>query len=279
VAWCEARALFAEGARVFATARALRVTATPLAFEEGPPERVALDGCALVWMRKDPPFDMDYVQATWLLDLAARTTTVVNRPEALLMANEKLFALRWPDLLPPTLVSAEPARLAEAVRGWGEAVLKPCDGCGGRGVVRTSADDPNLPALAELLTGEGARVAIAQRYVPGIAAGDKRILLVDGEPAGWLNRVPGSRDHRANLHVGGRAEPCDLNEADLRICRALGPELRRRGALFVGIDVIDGQLTEINVTSPTGIQEADRFLGTAIEERILDAAARLAGAA
>lgn len=276
VAWCEPRDLSAEGDRVFAAARAIRLAADPAARQEGPPERQALASFELVWMRKDPPFDMDYVQALWLLDLAARSTTVLNRPEALLMANEKLFALRWPKLCPPTVVGADPGVLAAAVRGWGQAVLKPCDGCGGRGVVRTGAGDPNLPALVELLTAGGRRAAIAQRYLPEVAAGDKRILLVDGEPLGWLNRVPGPSDHRANLHVGGRAEPCDLTAADLDVCRALGPELARRGLLFVGIDVIAGRLTEINVTSPTGIHEANRFLGIQLEERVLDAALRRA---
>jgi glutathione synthase len=274
--WCTPRDLVAEGDAVFAMARGLRLVATPPSWEQGPPERLPLAACDLVWMRKDPPFDLDYLAASWLLDLAARATTVLNAPRALLHANEKLFALRWPDLCPPTVVASDPARLVAAARGWGEAVLKPLDGCGGRGVVRTHAADPNLPALAELLTSEGRRAALAQRYLPGVLAGDKRILLVDGEPLGWLNRVPGPLDHRANLHVGGRAEPCALTGADRAICAALGPTLRAEGMVFVGLDVIDGHLTEVNVTSPTGIQEANRFLGVTIEERILDAALRRA---
>jgi glutathione synthase len=272
--WCMPRDLYAEGDAVHATARRLRLEAAPPSYEQDPPEQVALAACDLVWMRKDPPFDLDYLAAIWLLELAAQRTTVLNAPRALACANEKLFALRWPHLCPPTRVASDPARLVAAVQGWGEAVLKPLDGCGGRGVVRTHASDPNLPALADLLTAEGRRAALAQRYLPGVLAGDKRILLVEGEPLGWLNRVPGPLDHRANLHVGGRAEPCALTEADREVCMALGPTLRAEGLLFVGIDVIDGHLTEVNVTSPTGIQEADRFLGVSIEDRILDAALR-----
>lgn len=276
VHWCQPRDLFARGDRVFARARGLVLEADEPYYRSGRSEVLALEDCPLVWMRKDPPYDLDYVAACYLLDLAARRTTVLNDPQALLTSNEKLFALRWPELCPATVVTSSPARIREVVTELGRAVLKPWDGCGGRGVVLTHAKDPNLGSLAELLTDDGRHAALVQEYLPEISAGDKRIILVDGHPRGWLNRVPGPSDHRGNMHVGARAEPCELDERDRAICDAIGPTLKKRGMVFVGIDVIGGRLTEINVTSPTGIQEANRFLGVWLEEEIIDAAAQRA---
>ena len=270
VHWCEPQDLFARGDRVFATARSLLLAADEPYHRSGLPENLALEDCSLVWMRKDPPFDMDYILATYLLDLAARRTTVLNDPQALMSANEKIFALRWPQLCPETVVCSSPARIRDVVESMERAVLKPWDGCGGRGVVLTHAGDPSLGSLAELLTDNGQRAALVQAYVPEIKEGDKRIILVDGEPRGWLNRVPGERDHRGNMHVGARAEPCDLDDGDRAICRAIGPELKKRGMVFVGIDVIGGKLTEINVTSPTGIREILQSGGPDLAAMLVD---------
>jgi glutathione synthase len=276
VFWCQPRDLFARGDRVFARAQRFERTEEPPFFGCEPPRELALADCPLVWMRKDPPIDMDYYLATYLLDLAARRSTVLNHPRSIQMANEKIFALHFPELCPETAVSSDPGFLRAEVERLGRAVLKPWDGCGGRGVVLTAADDPNLGVLVELLTDGGRHAAIVQRYLPAIREGDKRIILVDGEPLGWINRVPGPRDHRGNMHVGAAALPCDLDDRDREICAAIGPALKEHGMIFVGIDVIGGLLTEINVTSPTGIQEANRFLGTTLERDIIDAATRRA---
>ncbi len=272
VSWCEARDLFLEEGRVLARAQDLLLQDQAPGHRSLEPRQLPLADCDLVWMRRDPPYDLGYLFTTYLLDLAARHTTVINDPVALKLANEKLYALRWPEHCPDTVISSDLAHVRLTVERMGRAVLKPWDGCGGRGVVLTGRGDPNLNALAELLTEQGQRAILVQRYLPGIAQGDKRIILVDGEPRGWLNRVPGEQDHRGNMHVGARAEPCELDDRDRAICAAVGPELKRRGMVFVGLDVIDGRLTEINVTSPTGIQEANRFMGVRLEEEIVDAA-------
>jgi len=276
VHWCEPRDLFAHGDQVYARAHSFETSEVAPFYSSQGPDLLDLADCRLVWMRKDPPIDMDYYLCTYLLDLAARRSTVLNAPRGIQMANEKIFALHFPDLCPETLVGSDPAWIRAEVERMGRAVLKPWDGCGGRGVVVTSADDPNLGVLAELLTDNGARAAIVQRYLPAITAGDKRIILVDGEPLGWINRVPGPKDHRGNMHAGASALPCELDDRDRAICSAIGPTLKEQGMVFVGIDVIGGLLTEINVTSPTGIQEANRFLGTTLERDIIDAAARRA---
>jgi glutathione synthase len=276
VHWCEPRDLFARGDRVFARARGFDGAAEPPFYRSEGPALLSVEDCRLVWMRKDPPIDMDYYLATYLLDLAARRSTVLNHPRSIQMANEKIFALHFPQLGPETVVGSDPDLLRAEVERMGRAVIKPWDGCGGRGVVLTSADDPNLGVLIELLTDQGQHAAIVQRYIPAITAGDKRIILVDGEPLGWINRVPGPRDHRGNMHVGASAQPCDLDDRDREICAAIGPALKEHGMIFVGIDVIGGLLTEINVTSPTGIQEANGFLGTRLERDIIDAALRRA---
>ena len=276
VYWCQPGELHARGDLVFATARRFEQLDDAPFYRSMDPAELALATCPLVWMRKDPPIDMDYYLCTYLLDLAARRSTVLNDPRGIQMANEKIFALHFPELCPETVVTADPARIRAEVETMDRAVLKPWDGCGGRGVVLTQAGDPNLGVLADLLTDDGSRAAIVQRYVPAISAGDKRIILVDGVPRGWINRVPGPRDHRGNMHVGASALPCELDDRDRVICDAIGPTLREHGMIFVGIDVIGGMLTEINVTSPTGIQEANRFMGTTLERDIIDAAVRRA---
>ena len=272
---CEPRDLWLGPQGLRAAARPVETADAPPHLEPGPAEDRPLSAWDVAWMRKDPPFDQDFLFT--LLLLARAGILVVNDPASMALGNEKLLALRWPALAADTVVAAEPGVLRAAVADFGDAVLKPWNGCGGRGVLLTSDRDGNLPALLEILTDHGRRHVLVQRRLSGAALGDKRVLLVEGEPRGWLLRVPGPGDHRANMHVGGRASPCDLDDRDRAICRAVGPAMKEAGLVFVGLDIIDGTLTEINVTSPTGIQEADRFLGARIEFDILDAVARRAG--
>jgi glutathione synthase len=215
----------------------------------------------VVLMRQDPPFDMAYITATYFLEKIHPATLVVNNPAEVRNAPEKLFVTGFPALQPPTLVTSD----AEAIYAFrarhGDMVLKPLYGGAGSGVVRLKPDDPNLDALLELHALIGREPVIAQKFIPAVAKGDKRILLVDGEPVGAVNRVPAKGQVRSNLARGGRAEPAELTARDLEICQTISLELKDRGLLFVGIDVIGDFLTEINVTSPTGAQQLRRFGG------------------
>ena len=215
----------------------------------------------VVLMRQDPPFDLAYITATYFLELIHPKTLVVNDPTEVRNAPEKLLVTRFPGLQPPTLISSD----VEAIRDFrdrhGDMVLKPLYGGAGSGVVRLRPDDPNLDALLELHALIGRDAVIAQKFIPAVSKGDKRILLVDGEPVGAINRIPAEGQVRSNMARGGRAAAVELTARDLEICAAIAPELKRRGLLFVGIDVIGDYLTEINVTSPTGAQQLKRFSG------------------
>ncbi len=224
----------------------------------------------VVFQRKDPPVDPAYVTATQILSLCRRAW-VLNRPAGILAANEKLYALHFADLMPETCVAREISRFIDFMaKMGGEMIVKPLDGRGGEGIFHVRHDDRNLLSILEQTTRFGTRWAMAQRYLPGVRQGDKRILLLDGEPLGALLRIPAENEIRANLHVGGRAARATLDDADHRIIERLAPWLRRDGLFFVGIDVISGQLTEVNVTSPTGIQEMSSLDGVAYEERVID---------
>jgi glutathione synthase len=226
--------------------------------------------------RKDPPVDAAYIVSTQLLALCRRTV-VLNRPEGILAANEKLYALHFADLMPETLVTREIARLVDFMaKLGGEMIVKPLTGRGGEGIFHVRHDDRNLFSILEQSTDFGKRWCMAQRYLEAIRQGDKRILLLDGEPLGAVLRVPSERDIRANFHVGGRPAPATLDEGDRRIVERVAPYLRRDGLFFVGIDVIGGLLTEINVTSPTGVQEINALDGVRLEARILDGIEALA---
>ena len=216
----------------------------------------------VILMRQDPPFDMAYVTATYLLETVHPQTLVVNDPAQVRSAPEKLLVTHFPDLTPPTLISSDPVALVDFHKRHGDVVLKPLHGAAGSGVVRLKADDPNLEALIEIHATGSRDPLVIQKFLPAVSAGDKRILLIDGEPVGAINRVPLKDQVRSNLRVGGTAAPVELTPRDLEICAAIGPTLRERGLIFVGIDVIGDWLTEINVTSPTGIQELERFDGT-----------------
>jgi glutathione synthase len=227
----------------------------------GPYERVALNTMDVVLMRQDPPFDMAYITATHFLETIHPGTLVVNNPAEVRNAPEKLFVTGFPGLQPPTLITSDTDAIDDFRARHGDMVLKPLYGGGGSGVVRLKADDPNLDALLELHAMISREQVIAQKFVPAVSKGDKRVLLVDGEPVGAINRIPADGQVRSNLARGGRAAAVELTARDIEICKIIGPELRRRGLLFVGIDVIGDFLTEINVTSPTGAQQLKRFGG------------------
>jgi glutathione synthase len=232
----------------------------------------------VVLMRQDPPFDMAYITATHFLERVHPKTLVVNNPAEVRNAPEKLFVTGFPGVQPPTLVTSDPEAIYEFRARHGDIVLKPLYGGGGSGVVKLKADDPNLDALLELHAMIGREAVIAQKYIPAVSKGDKRILLVDGEPVGAINRVPGQGQVRSNLARGGRAEAVDLTARDRELCAIIGPELKRRGLLFVGIDVIGEYLTEINVTSPTGAQQLKRFGGGDAAKALWDRVEQIASA-
>ncbi len=279
VAWCTPDQMFVHDGEARASVTFGAVFRSAPHFRPDDTQEVALGTFDVVWMRKDPPFDMTYILSTYLLDLIPPGTLVVNDPIGLKRFNEKIWAMHFARFQPPTLMARDLSRLRAFVEAQPDgAVLKPWDGNGGRGIVMTRKGDRNLPALLELMTANGRDYAIAQAFLPDVSKGDKRILIFDGEPVGAVLRVPGESDHRANLHVGGRAVACELDAQDLAICAAIGPDLKRHGQVFVGIDVIAGMLTEINVTSPTGLQEYTRLTGVHLEHRLVDTVARLAAA-
>ena len=253
---------------------ALQVRDDPASwFELGPASQLALGPGHVVLMRTDPPVDADYLHDTQLLGFAQRAGAfVVNDPQGLRDMNEKLAAFEFPQCCPPTLVSRDAAALKAFVAEHGEAVLKPLDGMGGRSIFRARAGEPNLNVILETLTNGGRHLAMAQRYLPEIAQGDKRILLVDGVPVDYcLARIPQGDEFRGNLAAGGRGVGQPLSERDRWIATQVGPELARRGMLFVGLDVIGDYLTEVNVTSPTCIRELDAQFGLNIAGQLFDA--------
>jgi len=215
----------------------------------------------VILLRQDPPFDMTYITSTHFLDKVHPRTLVVNNPTEVRNAPEKLFVTDFPGIQPPTLITSDVEAIYEFRARHGDIVLKPLYGLGGSGVARLLADDPNLDAMLDLHRAVGREPVIAQKFLPAVSKGDKRILLVDGEPVGGINRVPKAGQIRSNLAVGGTAEAVELSERDKELCAIIGPELKRRGLMFVGIDVIGDYMTEINVTSPTGAQALKRFSG------------------
>lgn len=267
--------------RTFARMRQVEVTDDPAGwYRFGAETTRPLAELATVLMRKDPPFDMEYIYATYLLEQAERDgCLVVNRPRSLRDANEKAFTAIFPQCTPPTLIT----RRAEDIRDFrtehADIILKPLDGMGGASVFRVRADDPNLNVIVETLTGHGQRFCMAQRFIPDIRDGDKRILMVNGEPVPYcLARIPAPGETRGNLAAGASAEARPLTDRDRWIAAQVGPELRARGILFAGLDVIGDYLTEINVTSPTCIRELDAAFGLDIAGDLLDVIAETLGA-
>ena len=241
-------------------------------------QEVDLADFDVIWLRQDPPFDMHYITTTHLLDLIHPDTLVVNDPFWVRNYPEKLLVLRFPDLTPPTTIARDLATIKAFKEKYGDVILKPLYGNGGAGVFRLDQNDRNLASLHEVFTGFSREPLIVQKFLPDVSNGDKRVILVDGEPIGAINRVPAKGETRSNMHVGGRPEKVGLTERDREICAAIGPLLREKGQIFVGIDVIGDYLTEINVTSPTGIQELERFDGINAAEKIWQAIeARRAG--
>jgi glutathione synthase len=277
--FCEPRHLGLE--HDDAMARAWPVTVRRIVGDHyllGQQSSVPLSSCHAVFMRKDPPIDLDYYFATLLLERARGRTLIINDPRGLRECNEKLAILDYPHLCPPTIVTRETVRLRSfLVEQGGEMVVKPLDASGGFGVFHVRQGDTNTGAILEQATNLGRRWTMAQRYLPEVRSGDKRILLVDGEPLCAVLRVPAPDDARGNLHVGARAMPTKIEGRDLDIVAAVGPNLRAAGHFFVGLDVIGGHLTEINVTSPTGIMEANALYGEQYEARVILALERKIG--
>lgn len=271
--------LFLRDGKAFAQQRALRVfDNTQRWFEWNEETTGPLSGLDVILMRKDPPFDMEYVYTTYLLERAENEgMLVVNQPRSLRDANEKLFIAWFPQCTPPTLVTRAAGRIRDFLAEQGDIILKPLGGMGGESVFRLRRDDPNTSVVIETLTAHESRYAMAQRFIPEITQGDKRILLIDGEPIPYaLARVPAKGETRGNLAAGGTGVGVPLSERDRWICAQVGPTLREKGLLFVGLDVIGDYLTEINVTSPTCIRELDRLYNLNISAKLMDAiAARL----
>jgi glutathione synthase len=270
----ELRDLYARGRHVIARARRCELT------RRGDPHYKFLDDGAeypienfdAVFMRKDPPADAAYLYATMLLSLAdSRQTFVLNNPAGLREANEKLYSLNFPDAIPATLVTYEIPRLKTflAEQG-GEMIVKPLDGHGGEGVFLATAKDRNLGAILETVTQFETRLIMAQRYLPEARKGDKRLIVLNGEPLGCTLRVPRDDEHRGNIHVGGNAVKAPITARDREICGMLKPRLERDGLYFVGLDIIGDYLTEVNVTSPTGVQEIDRLDSANLEGKVID---------
>ena len=240
----------------------------------GAPERVDLSTMDVVLLRQDPPFDMSYITSTHLLERIHPKTLVVNDPAWVRNSPEKIFVTEFADLMPATLITRDVSEIARFRAEMGDIILKPLYGNGGAGVFHSSRDDRNFSSLMEMFGQMFREPFIAQAYLPAVRKGDKRILLVDGEPVGAINRVPAEHDSRSNMHAGGRPEPTELTAREKEICARIGPALRERGFLLVGIDVIGDYMTEINVTSPTGLREVKRFGGADIASLFWDAVER-----
>ena len=241
-------------------------------FTLGAPVRNHLDWLDVLFLRKDPPFDISFFFDTQIASLVdRRRTLLINDPRGLREANEKLYALNFPELVPESLVTSDLSLLRSFLADvGGEMIVKPLDGAGGAGVLHVQRSDRNLNALLELATSYGTRLTMAQRYLPEVRTGDKRIVVIDGEPRGALLRVPREDEHRSNLHVGGAAVASEITPRDREICARLAPRLKADGLVFVGLDVIGDFLTEVNVTSPTGVQEINALSGTHLQGEMLD---------
>ena len=268
---CLPRDLFIAGGEARAVARRVEITdVAPYIALRGEPTRLRLAEVDAVFIRKDPPFDQAYLYATLVLERARGGPVLVNDPRGLRDANEKLYALNFPEWTPRTLVAADRDMIHEFVAEMGGvAVIKPLDGAGGSGVMLVRKDDKNARAIVDTLTGEGQRLAMVQEFLPAATEGSKRVLLLDGEPLGAILRVPRGDDLRSNIHVGGSVVPTELTPREVELVRSIAPRLRADGLVFVGLDVIGERLTEVNVTSPTGIQELGRFTGTRPSDAVM----------
>jgi len=247
-------------------------------FTLGSQVRTDLSEMDVVLLRQDPPFDMNYITTTHILERVHPKTLVVNDPAWVRNSPEKIFVTEFPDLMPETLITRDPAEVDAFRKAHGDIIVKPLYGNGGAGIFHMQEADRNLASLLEMFTQMFREPFIVQRYLKDVRKGDKRIILIDGEPVGAINRVPAEHDSRSNMHVGGRAEPTELTAREREICAAIGPALKERGFILVGIDVIGDFITEINVTSPTGVREVKRFGGADIAALFWDAVEAKRGA-
>ena len=276
---CEPRDLFVKGGDVHARVRPIRVSDTPPHATFGASESVRVADTNAVFIRKDPPFDAMYLYVTHLLELARGKTLLINDPRGLRDANEKLYALHFAEFMPKTVVTSFEDEIFAFVKSvGGRGVIKPLDLAGGSGVMLLSPNDKNARAIIQLLSDEGRRLVMVQEYLPAVEKGDKRILLLDGKPLGAINRVPRADDLRSNIHVGGSVEPCDITKEEQAMIAHMAPRLAKDGLVFVGLDVIGGKLTEVNVTSPTGIQEINALDGVTLERPVIDFVEQRVGA-
>ncbi|MCT8998140.1 glutathione synthase [Chelativorans intermedius] len=260
------------GRRVFAPLEALTVRDEPgNHFTLGAPAYTDLAEMDVVLLRQDPPFDMHYITTTHMLECIHPATLVVNDPVWVRNSPEKIFVTEFADLMPETLITRDPRQVDAFRAEHGDIIVKPLYGNGGAGIFHLHEADRNLASLLEIFTQMFREPFIVQRYLKEVRGGDKRIILIEGEPVGAINRVPAEHDSRSNMHVGGRAEPAEITQREREICARIGPALRERGFVLVGIDVIGGYLTEINVTSPTGVREVSRFGGADIAALFWDA--------
>jgi glutathione synthase len=266
---CEPRDVYVEGGDVWARAREVRVSDVAPHFTMGEPGDVRLADLHCVFIRKDPPFDAQYLYLTLILENLRGRTLVVNDPRGLRDANEKLYTLHFAAHMPRTLVTSDRERIHRFIADVGVGVVKPLDGAGGSGVMVVSKADRNTRSIVDYITQEGTRLAMVQEYLEAVRAGDKRVLLLEGEVLGGINRVARDDDVRSNIHVGGRVEPCDVTAQERAVIADMAPRLAEDGLVFVGLDFIGGKLTEVNVTSPTGIQELSRHLGRDVADRVI----------
>ena len=271
--YMELNDLFLRNGRAYARTRTLKVQRDAKQWYQFITEQdIPLDQLNVILMRKDPPFDQEYIYATYLLERAeSMGVYVVNKPQSLRDANEKLFTAWFPQCCAETLVAREPARIRDFLQEQGEIILKPLDGMGGTSIFHLRQNDPNLSVILEIMTQYNSRYIMAQKYLPEIKDGDKRILMINGVAVPYaLARIPAQGETRGNLAAGGRADGRPLTEQDLWIANQVGPTLREKGLVFVGIDVIGDKLTEINVTSPTCVQELDQQFGINIAGMLMD---------
>jgi glutathione synthase len=266
---CEARDVYLQDEDVWARVREVRVSDSAPYFTYGEPRDVRLVDAECVFIRKDPPFDAEYLYVTLMLERLRGRTLVMNDPRGLRDANEKLYAFHFARFLPKTLVTSDRERIHRFVADHDRAVVKPLDGAGGSGVLVVSKNDPNTRSIVDLITLEGRRHAMVQEFLPAVRAGDKRVLVLDGEILGAINRIAREDDVRSNIHAGGRVEPVEVTAEERAVVAAMAPRLGADGLIFVGLDFIGGKLTEVNVTSPTGIQELSRHVGADVAERVI----------
>ncbi|HXX69624.1 MAG TPA: glutathione synthase [Polyangiaceae bacterium] len=266
---CELRDVYVHDGDVWANVRPLRLSDAEPYFSLGAGHDLRLSEADCVFVRKDPPFDSEYLHATLMLERLRGKALVLNDPRGLREANEKLYAIHFVKYMPRTLVTTSRERIHRFISEMGTAVVKPLDGAGGNGVLVVSNEDRNTRSIVDTITREGTRHAMVQEYLSAVREGDKRVLVLDGEVLGAINRIARDDDVRSNIHAGGRVEPCEVTAAERQVVAEMAGRLTADGLVFVGLDFIGGKLTEVNVTSPTGIQELSRHVGRDVAERII----------